>query len=348
MNNLEYHIKNIILNNDYMPIDQFLSIVIPFYYINQDSLGEQGDFITAPEISQLFGEMISLYVADFWLKNLLNTKITLVELGPGSGYLMEDFLRATKHIKIFADHIEQIVMYEISPKLQNIQKKNLKNYLPKCHWINSFQELEDYTIRHCCIFIANEFFDTLPVRQFQFINKSWYEVCIILDDQQKLVTKPLIKMDNPISNTKPTLVTENFILEYSIYTKNYLELISKSIHTNSGLALLIDYGYVNYPNSNTIQAIKNHQKINFLESIGEADITYLVNFASMQKQLMHANLQTILFTQKNFLEFCGIRKRAAQLIEQYGADQNKIDYQLEKLLSANHMGELFKFLITCK
>ena len=346
MYNLENHIKNIILNNGYITIDQFLSIVISFYYINQDNLGKQGDFITAPEISQLFGEMIGIYVANFWCQNLLNTKITLIELGPGSGYLMTDFLRATKHIKNFADHIEQIILYEISPRLKDIQKQNLKNHLQKCHWIDNFQELEDYTTNHCCIFIANEFFDTLPVKQFQFINKSWYEICLILNEQQKLVTKPLIKTDLPIHSTKLTSITENFILEHSIYTQNYLTLISKSIYMNSGLGLLIDYGYIDYPNSNTIQAVKNHRKIDFLESIGEADITYLVNFASMQQQLLNANLHTVFLTQRNFLEFCGIKKRAMQLIEQYGADQNKINYQLKKLLSIEHMGELFKFLIT--
>jgi len=334
---IENCIKKIILDNGYITIDHFLSLVIPFYYNNNNSLGRAGDFITAPEASQLFGEMIGLYAANYWLENS-NKKVSLVELGPGNGYLMSDFLRATSHIKNFHESIDEIVLYEVSLKLKNAQQNNLNKYLDRCIWFDRFDELEEYTRDRHCIFIANEFFDALPMKQFQFINGDCYEVCVILDKLEKFDTKPLLKIQTDFTD-------RDGIFEYSPQSESYLNVIIDSIKSNNGLLLLIDYGHEDLLNISTLQAIQAHKKINFLEHIGAADITYLVNFPWMQNYLMKNSMTNELMFQKDFLELCGIKKRSEYLVNKYGADKKNIESQLKILLSPEKMGELFKVLI---
>ncbi|AEI89181.1 MAG: SAM-dependent methyltransferase, MidA family [Candidatus Midichloria mitochondrii] len=349
MISIESLIKKDILEQGYITLDHFLSLVIPFYYSSQESVGKHGDFITAPETSQLFGEMVGIYTANYWLKNCTNNNITVVELGPGRGYLMSDFLRATKHIPGFHNSIDKIILYEMSPKLRSYQQQNLTAYIGKCVWLDRLQELEQYISNNHCIFIANEFFDALPIKQFQFINGHWYELCLVLDQFQKFKVAPLIKMDSTsIQNNFSKSAAKSEFLEYSPSAKYYLEIIANSILTNHGLFLLIDYGHTNMVQSSTLQAIRNHKRVHFLDCIGKADITYLVNFSRLQNYFLNKNLKCTLTSQKDFLESCEIQQRAEQLINKYGADKQKINSQLEILLSPKKMGELFKCLIVNK
>ncbi|MDJ1257915.1 MAG: SAM-dependent methyltransferase [Candidatus Midichloria sp.] len=348
MMSIESLIKKDILEQGYITLDHFLSLVIPFYYGSQESVGEHGDFITAPETSQLFGEMVGIYTANYWLKNCTNN-ITIVELGPGRGYLMSDFLRATKHIPGFHNSIDKIILYEISPKLRSYQQQNLTAYIDKCVWLDRLQELEQYISNNHCIFIANEFFDALPIKQFQSINRQWYELCLVLDQFQKFKVVPLIKIDSTsIQNNFSKSAAKSEFLEYSPSAKYYLEIIANSILTNHGLFLLIDYGYTNMVQSSTLQAVRNHKKVHFLDCLGQADITYLVNFSWLQNYFLNKNLKCTLTSQKDFLESCEIQQRAEQLINKYGADKQKINSQLKILLSPEKMGELFKCLVVNK
>ncbi len=235
------------------------------YYATRPSLGGAGaDFLTAPEVSQMFGELIGLWCAHEW-EVLGKPALNLIELGPGRGVLMQDSWRATERIEGFHD-AANVVLVETSAPLQEEQATRA----PQAEWM---QRLEDCPPGPSLI-VANEFLDCLPVRQFLRGEEAWHEKLVGVDEHDALVfglSAALPALDDDVAPGAAREIAPG--LDALIYE------IERRLHASPGRALFIDYGYINPGGADTLQALKRHAKVDPLETPGEADLTAHVDFS---------------------------------------------------------------------
>ena len=310
------------------------------YYMKKDPFGEKGDFITAPNISRLFSEMIAIWIISFWESLNYPKKFNLVELGAGNGEMMKIMIQSFQNFPNFLNSCNFII-HEKSPSLINIQKKNLSNC--KIKWISNFGAIKELPV----IFIANEFFDALAIKQFIKRKNFWFEKFVSLKNFENPVfceKKVDIKKVEKRINIKISS-GQNFI-EYSELGFKYLKNISKIISKNDGGLLLIDYGYYEKRMRNTLQGVSDHKFANILKNIGNVDITHNINFYLFEKFIKRIkNLETNFTTQKDFLTRMGIKQRA-EIISRNQKFTKKTDiyYRLRRLIDDKQMGELFKVM----
>lgn len=309
------------------------------YYMNRVPFGKNGDFVTAPEISQLFGEIIAIWIMHVWEKLGKPEEFSLVELGPGKGTLIYDIVRVTKKYS----YSMSIYLIEISPVLQSVQKQTLKGLNVK--WCENIDNLPEQPI----IFLANEFFDALPVNQFVHHNGRWYEnrVAKQSDNSFKVVeaeTKDLFGICSNIGTIIDShkKFVDGAVIEFSPLGMEIMHKIEEKIYKNKGAALIIDYGYIYSSYRSTLQAIKQHNYANFLEDVGSSDITTLVNFQMLKDSLQHASYEIL--TQREFLYSFGIRERAQALIKSANSIEKK-RISSEFLRLTENMGTLFKAML---
>ena len=311
------------------------------YYMKKNPFGEKGDFITAPNISRLFSEMIAIWIIGFWHSLGAPKKFNLIELGAGNGEMMKIIIETLKNFPIFFKSCSFII-HEKSPSLIKIQKKKL--YKNKICWLSEINKLE----KKPCLFIANEFFDSIPIKQFKKKKKLWLENFVNLKNineahffEKKIDIKKLEKKINyEISKN------QNFI-EYSELGLNYLRNISKIIKINKGGLLLIDYGYTEKKMKNTLQAISNHKFSNILKKIGDSDITHNINFYLFKNIVKQTSgLKVNITSQRKFLSKMGINQRA-EIISKNLSFRKKADiyYRIDRLINENKMGNLFKVML---
>jgi NADH dehydrogenase [ubiquinone] 1 alpha subcomplex assembly factor 7 len=325
---LERQLKQLIALNGPIPIDMFMKMAIEHYYSHVEPFGKSGDFITAPEISQMFGEIIGIWCAHQWQLNGQQPFI-LVEIGAGNGTLMSDLLRSTKNVPGFHDAIKKIIIIEISNRLISIQKSQIN--FPRIEWKSHISEINNNN----CYVICNEFFDALPIKQYVKEDGYLQELAIKLDTNDNLViAKSLVK--SPTSST----AKDGQIIELSPTRNDYMKTILEK-SKDHGVALIIDYGYIEPPYKSTLQAVKNHKHHPILSDIGGADLTSLVDFKSLQECCNERNSQ--IYTQGDFLNKYGIIERSQTLIN-VGANPTKINSALHRLTNKSEMGELFKVL----
>ena len=305
------------------------------YYTTQDPFGQTGDFITAPEISQMFGELIGLSLAQKWLSDGAPDRFTLAELGPGRGTLMADALRACRAVPGFAD-AAQIVLIEASPALQAQQRKALSRY--DVTWIDRTTRLPDQPL----YLIANEFFDALPIRQFIRDENNWRECQIGLQDgafQMGLgAALPQPSLAHRMNDTKDGDVVETCAAGITI-----LNSIATRIDTYGGAALIIDYGDWRSL-GDTFQALQDHQSVDPLASPGHADLTAHVDFEGLATAAAPA-LFTKLTPQGVFLERLGVTARAQNLANALNGPA--LDAHItahRRLTHPAEMGNLFKVM----
>ena len=311
------------------------------YYMKKNPFGQENDFITAPNISRLFSEMIAIWIISFWQSLGSPKKFNLVELGSGNGEMMKVIIKSLKNFPDCFNSCEPFI-YEKSPLLIKIQKKKLLQ--SKVKWISKINELKKIPN----IFIANEFFDALAIKQFRKKNGLWFEKFVNFQTINKAfyfekkvnIKKIEKKIDFKISSN------QNFI-EYSELGFDYLINIAKMIKKNTGGLLLIDYGYNEKKMKNTLQAISNHKFANILENIGKVDITHNINFNLFERFTKKiGGLESNLTTQKDFLLKMGINERA-EIISKNQSFLKKTDiyFRLKRLVDEKHMGNLFKFML---
>ena len=310
------------------------------YYMKKNPFGKKGDFITAPNISRLYSEMIAIWIISLWQSLGSPKKFNLIELGAGNGQMMKVFIESFQRFPIFLKSCNFII-HEKSPSLIKIQKKELdKN---KIEWVSQINKIK----KNPCIFIANEFFDALPIKQFRKKENLWLEKFINLKNLDKAfffekevdIKKIEKKIHFKISQN------QNFI-EYSELGINYLKDIFKIIKINTGGLLLVDYGYTEKKMKNTLQAISNHKFANILENIGNVDITHNISFDLFKRFTKKmGGLANNLTTQKEFLLKMGIKQRA-QIISKNQSFLKKADiyHRIERLISEEQMGNLFKVM----
>lgn len=325
MNNAKEKIFEIIKKEGFITVEKFFEIASSYYYQNNNPFGKSGDFITAPEVSQLFGEMMGVFIASNWLSEG-KPRISLVEMGAGNGTLMLDVLRATKSIEGFHDAIDKVYIVETSDRLIRIQKDKLKAY-SNIEWLKNINEITNDN----CYFFCNELFDALPLKQYVSKDGRYYERIIKLKDNKLIFSIP-----ETSENIESTISEDGNVIEISEVSRE----LSVQIKRISKLALIIDYGYLQTMGKETLQAIKNHKYSDVLSDIGDSDLTYLVNFKLLQNYF--DNSQVI--TQSEFLRMNGIDLRAQILISK-GYDKHLMISELDRLLSRDEMGELFKVLI---
>lgn len=306
------------------------------YYIKRDPFGERGDFITAPEICQIFGEMIGLWSAELW-HQMGAGPVQIVEMGPGRGTLMADFLRATKHVDEFHAHMT-IHFVETSPHLQDAQFHAVHELHDRFEWHSTIEDVPEAP----SIFIANEFFDALPIRQHMQTDSGMKERLVGLDDEDKLV---FVLEAGGLSLAKgESKIAEGTVMESCPVGKQIMAELSRRVKQHGGGALIIDYGYLGEAHQDTLQALKNHAFHNVLSEPGEADVTAHVDFATL---LEVAEGQGVGFhgpiEQGKLLSRLGAELRANMLIQHASPDQQEqLVSGLRRLIDPNQMGELFK------
>ena len=300
------------------------------YYVVGNPIGAKGDFITAPEISQLFGEMIGIYCVNQWIEMGSPASFALVELGPGRGALMADLLRATKHIQGFHQAIK---LHLVESNLNHIklQKEKIK--------FDATWHKDIYTLPTDLplTIIANEFFDCLPLNQYVFNHDNWHELYV---DNKKILQVPLEKEINEQFKENFPQARNGFIIEMNYPAQIMVNYLSK---LKSHL-LIIDYGFEGESYISTLQAVKNHQYCDIFEA--SADLTAHVNFLSLKSQALANGCEVKgSFTQREFLTNLGIRLRAEMLKKNATLEQqHEIDAGLDRLIDPNKMGDLFRVM----
>jgi len=332
-------------NSTNLSLDQFINLALydenSGYYMKQNPFGKEGDFITAPNISRLFSEIITIWIITF-LKSLDSPKkFNLIELGAGNGEMIKVICETLKN---FPEHFNScnFMIHEKSQYLIDKQKINLKT--EKITWIKNL----DKNYSDPTIFLANEFFDALPIKQFFKRQDDWYERFVDLTNPKKAKfneIKTNIKLIEEKLNFE--ISKEQNVIEYSPDAFKYLKIIADIIRKNKGGLLIIDYGYLDHKMRDTLQAVNNHKYTNILENIGETDITYNINFNLFQKFInQYKDLDTILTTQKKFLTSMGILQRA-EIVSKDIVFSKKTDlfYRIRRLIDEKQMGELFKVML---
>jgi cyclopropane-fatty-acyl-phospholipid synthase len=336
-------IINILKEKKSIPLDQFINISLydkKFgYYMKSNPFGKDGDFITSPLISNLFSEMLAIWCVAYWEYLGKPKKILLVELGPGDGTLCKDLLKTFKKFKDFYNSLE-INLLEISEKLKIIQKIKINNR--KVKWINRIGEINYGPI----IFLGNEFFDSLPIKQIFKKKKLFFEKHVALSkDSKKIIFLNKKAKASLIKHMQDlNLVFTSSIIEYPLEALKFLKVIAKKINKFDGGLLTLDYSNFEKKSQSTLQSVKKHKYIDILSKPGHSDITSYVNFKLFFKILKKNNLDVKkITTQNKFLKKIGILERANILSKKMTFNQKaNMFYRLKRLLDIKEMGSLFK------
>ena len=307
------------------------------YYTRAEPFGAAGDFITAPEISQMFGELLGLWLAQAWLDQGAPASFTLAELGPGRGTLMADVLRATKGVPGFHQAMS-VHMVEASPRLRAIQAQKIAPY--QATWAERIEDLPQAPL----FLLANEFFDALPFRQFTRQGAGWCETMVALDGDRLSLARsqpiPLADLAPRLSDTK-----DGDVVEICPAAAPITQSIASRIAEHGGAALVVDYGGW-HSLGDTVQAMRNHAYCDLLETPGEADITAHVDFEPLALAARQAGAQCFgPIGQGTLLERLGIHARAARLAQNLGGAALEAHLAATRRLThADEMGTLFKAL----
>jgi len=307
------------------------------YYATRDPFGAAGDFITAPEVSQMFGELVGLWAADVWSSMGAPDPVRVVELGPGRGTLMADFLRAAGQAPAFKAAID-LHLVETSPVLRRLQESRLQ-----ATWHGRFDDVPAGPI----ILIANEFFDALPVHQFQRMPDGWRERMVATDSDGSLqfVMAPAA---TPLASVLPPAVAGTAamgaVAEICPLGAAIMRSVAERVLTFGGAALVFDYGQCRSAPGDTLQAVRGHRYTAVLDQPGECDLTAHVDFERLAEAARETGARAWYPVEQGaFLERLGIRVRADMLKKSAGVrDAGEIETALQRLIARDQMGSLFK------
>lgn len=339
MTPLETAIAELIAAEGPMRLDRFMGLCLGHpqhgYYTTRDPLGAEGDFITAPEVSQVFGELIGIWAAGAFMAMGEPARVNLVELGPGRGTLLADVLRTIAKISPGLAAAASLHLVETSPVLRARQRQLLG---PDAGWHMNLEDVPGAP----AIFLANEFFDAIPVRQFERQRGVWYERVVGLE-QGRLVrglTGPV-----PGSVLGPA-GRDGDVIEQAPAREAIARHIGERLAREAGAALIIDYGHVASAPGDTLQAMRRHGFAGVIERPGECDLTAHVDFEALGRALREGGAAVHrALTQRAFLLAMGLEARFERLMT--GASQPltaTLRRQMARLADASQMGNLFKVL----
>jgi len=333
INQLALQLGRLIENNGSISVSQFMDEANAEYYNTRDPLGADGDFITAPEVSQMFGELIGLWGADMWLRMNKPENTHYVELGPGRGTLASDALRSMTQF----DFTPEVHFVETSDALRLKQKEAVSD----ANWHDS---LENLPTDGPLIIVANEFFDALPIRQFVATHSGWRERVVARDRDQFMALPGNQPTDIDIPQGQRELPPGTILESSPVGTEMMYDLVAR-IKRQGGALLIIDYGYDKPGSGDTLQAVKNHEAANPFHDPGEQDITAHVNFPELANICRASDLKVSgPCSQRDFLITLGIDQRALALLESSPELEDDIRAAHHRLTDASEMGALFKVM----
>ena len=340
MSPLKKKLLHYIQSNGPMSVEKYMDLCLydpdHGYYRVRNGIGTIGDFVTSPELSQLFGELIGLWLAQVWVDQGKRQPFALVELGPGRGTLMSDILKSTSVVPHF-NKAASIFLIEISEKLKKVQQQCLSKHT--ITWLKSIEELPEIPI----FAIGNEFLDALPVRQFKRTNGVWKERCVSLDSNFNLFYCYVPSSFHTELQFLHGNVPDNEVIEVCDKAKGFISKFSNKILKNSGCALFIDYAHFGQL-GDTFQAVRNHSFVDPLKNLGESDLTCHVDFKTITDAAQFNGLRASkILTQRDFLLNLGIEKRVNSLVRNLNEkEKHSIILAKNRLINKDGMGDLFK------
>ncbi|MFA7440759.1 MAG: SAM-dependent methyltransferase [Sphingomonadaceae bacterium] len=316
-----------------LPLARAMALAANHYYATREPFGTTGDFVTSPEISQIFGELVGLFFADLWARAGSPSPFLLVEAGPGRGTLMADMLRACRHaLPAFAE-AAQLHLIEQSPRLRAIQQRAFPSAI-------FHERLDTLPTDAPLLFVANEFLDALPLTQFERTDLGWALRAVTADGWDLSTPANIQLVPEEIRDAVPGSVYErNFAAETLVAG------VARRIAAQGGAALIIDYGYSGPALGDTLQSIHHGQFADVLQTLGEADISAHVDFTAMARAARpHATVYGPI-DQGVLLLALGIRARADRLRAAASIETRaEIEAAVARLTSPGSMGRLFQAL----
>lgn len=335
MTTLKKKIEKIITEQGPISISDFMKLALTDkkngYYRKKMPLGSKGDFITSPDISQIFGEIIGVWILDLWIKLGKPKETQIVDLGGGRGTLLSDIKR------VLSNKISSYIFIDINVELIKLQKKAVKDAI-------HFEKIEDIPNKPT-IFIGNEFLDTFPINQFVLSDKYFKEVCVNYKNKKLIFSHHRTNLSRTLDKKTLNQIKVNDILEINFESRKFIEKLSRFIKENNGGAIFFDYGYT-FNHGDTFQAVKDSKFVNPLDDPGNADLTAHVDFNDLYHQAKNSLVSVWgPDTQGTFLKKMGAIERLNAL-ESISDDKTKQELRngLDRLINTDEMGELFKVL----
>lgn len=325
-----------------IPVSEFMGAALADpehgYYMGRDPFGMAGDFTTAPEISQMFGELIGLWCALVWQSMGSPARVVLAEIGPGRGTLMADLLRAAAALPPFTQALD-IHLIETSPALRNRQRQSLGDR--QVAWHQRVEDLPDGPL----LLVANELFDALPIRQLEKEGGIWRERVVALDDHGALAfaAGPVVA-DPPLAPAVRD-APDGALAELCPQGRELAQAMARRVTTQGGAALIIDYGYEKSAAGDSLQALKGHKHHPVLSQPGHADITAHVDFQSLAEAAAGIAVAHGPVSQGRFLARLGLEERARMLMANATPEQAAhLAGGARRLIDPGEMGTLFKVM----
>jgi len=347
MNSLKARIVRQILIDGPMPVSTYMALCLfdseYGYYMTRDPFGRSGDFTTAPEISQMFGELIGAWLVLAWRALGRPAQPVFAEIGPGRGTLAKDVARTIDRLEPDLRAASSFTLIEVSPALARRQAETLQAAGGVFNWINGIEELPR---GRPLLIVGNELFDAVPVRQFVKTPSGWRERCVGLGDDGDLafLAGPGT-LDTEMMPPEASTAKDGAIFEVAPAREALLQTIAERIAEDGGAALFFDYGHLQAGLGDTLQAVLKHAYDEPLAHPGEADLTSHVDFAALAESVHRAGLTPWMTPQGRFLLGMGLLERAGRLGATGDADiQARLSGEVERLAGPEAMGELFKVL----
>ncbi len=342
-------IKNLVRINGPMSVTDYFALCLSDpefgYYRTHEPFGTSGDFITAPEVSQIFGEMIGVFLVNAWKRHGLPNPVRLTEIGPGRGTMMSDMLRVIAKLAPDLYRDSTVHLVETSPRLRQVQHDTLVDHIDKIAWHDSVDQVPDGFI----LLVANELFDAIPIRQFVKVGAHFVERVVSLGEDNDLIFSiGTAVLDPSFLPQGSETMADGTIYEFSPARRAVMDMLCQRLKQEGGTALIIDYGHMATSFGDTLQALRAHNYDPPLAHPGVADLTSHVDFEDLARTAISAGVSlTGCMRQGDFLVGLGIKDRAGSLGRgKDAATQNMLIEAVNRLAGAGEgrMGELFKVL----
>lgn len=311
------------------------------YYSTREPFGQAGDFTTAPEVSQMFGELVAAWIYAAWQACSTPRQALVAEIGPGRGTLMRDMLRALDRFDTRFLARQRLVLIETSPRLKEVQRQTLAGTGAAISWCSDENELPPGPL----FIVGNELFDAIPVRQYVKTVSGWRERVIGASDGDLAFLAGPGAPDPALLPADAASAAEGAIVEIAPARMALMDKLAERLAGQGGSGLFIDYGYERPAMGDTLQAMRRHSYVDALANPGEADLTAHVDFAALKKAVRAHGLSARLMPQGDFLLGLGLLERAGRLGAGKSGDvQERIRGEVERLAGPGEMGTLFKVL----
>ena len=313
------------------------------YYMTRDPFGAAGDFTTAPEISQMFGELIGAWLVTAWRRLGRPASPIIAEIGPGRGTLARDIARTLDRLEPELRLQASFKLIEISPKLALAQATNLKGVGGTFDWLSGIGELP---AQRPLLIVGNELFDAVPAKQYLMTEQGWRERRVDADRDDNLVfTAGPGTLDPSLLPPDAAGAAPGAIFEVAPAREALMQAIAERVERHGGAALFFDYGHLQPGIGDTLQAVLRHAYDDPLANPGKADLTSHVDFSALADVVRGAGLTPYLRSQGEFLLALGVLVRAGALgAEAPESVRNRLSSEVERLAGGDAMGELFKVL----